>query len=71
MKVVHLPLQDNETTDLSPHWANVYKVIEVNGDDILIINCFRKLRKHGKEPEELSCYVQWVSRDLPRLESLM
>ncbi|UMM24428.1 hypothetical protein L5515_004669 [Caenorhabditis briggsae] len=28
MKVVHLPLQDNETTDLSPHWANVYKEIE-------------------------------------------
>lgn len=28
MKVVHLPLQDNETTDLSPHWANIYKEVE-------------------------------------------
>uniref|UniRef100_A0A8R1DX25 Uncharacterized protein n=3 Tax=Caenorhabditis japonica TaxID=281687 RepID=A0A8R1DX25_CAEJA len=28
MKVVHLPLQDHETTDLTAHWASVYKEIE-------------------------------------------
>ncbi|CAB3401715.1 unnamed protein product [Caenorhabditis bovis] len=28
MKVVHLPLQDDEKTDLTGHWANVYKEIE-------------------------------------------
>ncbi|CAI5446551.1 unnamed protein product [Caenorhabditis angaria] len=28
MKVVHIPLQDDEKTDLTPHWANVYKEIE-------------------------------------------